>query len=86
MKKRGYLYIPKKEKVSRVKATKKPADESNRIVASPELDKLPDKGPSEFQEGQSVELIISDRPNWVIRRLSTTPARACFIKMRCFRP
>lgn len=61
MKKRGYLYIPKKEKVSRVKATKKLDDKSNRIVDSPELDKLPDKGQVEFQEGQSVELIISDR-------------------------
>lgn len=61
MKKRGYLYIPKTEKAKSVRVTKKPADKSNRIVDSPELDKLPDKGQVEFQEGQSVELIISDR-------------------------
>lgn len=61
MKKRGYLYIPKKEKVSRVKATKKLDDESTRIVDSPKLDKLPDKGQAEFQEGQSVGLMICDR-------------------------
>ncbi len=61
MKKRGYLYIPKTEKAKSVRATKKPADESNRIAALPESDKLPDKGQAEFQEGQSVELMICDQ-------------------------
>mgnify|MGYP001584427426 CR=1 FL=1 len=60
MKRRGYLYIPKKEKAKSVRAIKKPADESSLIAASPESDKFPDKGQSEFQEGQSVELLICD--------------------------
>lgn len=60
MKKRGYLYIPKTEKAKSVRAIKKPADESSLIVASPESDNLPDKEQAEFQEGQSVELLICD--------------------------
>jgi predicted RNA-binding protein (virulence factor B family) len=61
MKKRGYLYIPKKEKVNRDKVIKKPGDESTIVIASPELDKPPAKGQAEFQEGQSVELLIGNQ-------------------------
>jgi predicted RNA-binding protein (virulence factor B family) len=53
--------MAKIEKTKRERAVKKLADKSNRIIASPELDKFPDKGQVEFQEGQSVELLISDR-------------------------
>jgi uncharacterized protein len=40
---------------------KKLADKRNRIVASPGLDKFHNEGHVEFQEGQSVELLICDR-------------------------
>lgn len=58
MKKKGYVHIPKIAKTKRV--TKKPADEGDSNVALPVSDKIPDKQPSEFQEGQSVELLIGD--------------------------
>jgi len=48
-------------KAKSVRVIKKLTDKSNRIAASPQLDKLPDKGRVEFQEGQSVELSICDR-------------------------
>ena len=53
--------MAKTEKTKRERAVKKRADKSNRIIASPELDKFPDKGQVEFQEGQSVELLISNQ-------------------------
>ncbi len=59
MKNRGYM--AKAEKVSRGRVVRKRSDRSDRIVACPESDKLPDKGPAEFQEGQSVELLICGR-------------------------
>jgi predicted RNA-binding protein (virulence factor B family) len=40
---------------------KKLPDKRKRIAASPKPDKVPDKGQVEFQEGQSVELLIGDR-------------------------
>lgn len=61
MKKRGYLYIPKTEKEKSVRDTKKPAKESDPVVDLPQLDEIPDTEPSEFHEGQSVELLIGDR-------------------------
>jgi predicted RNA-binding protein (virulence factor B family) len=53
--------MAKIEKTQRKRAVKKLTDKSNRIFASPEMDKFPDKGQVEFQEGQSVELLIRDR-------------------------
>ena len=48
------------EKVNRGQGVKKPAKESSHIAASPKLDEISDKGQAEFQEGQSVELLICD--------------------------
>ena len=48
------------EKVNRVRGVNKLAKESSHIVASPKSDEIPDKGQAEFQEGQSVELLICD--------------------------
>ncbi|MCL5024857.1 MAG: hypothetical protein M1497_16110 [Nitrospirae bacterium] len=59
MKDRGY--IAKTGKADRVRVTKKLDDKSSRNVASPKPDKFPDKKLVEFQEGQSVELLICDR-------------------------
>ncbi len=53
--------MAKTGRVNRVRVIKKISDKSNRAVASPKLVKLPDKGQVEFQEGQSVELLICDR-------------------------
>lgn len=58
MKNKGYW---KTRNVNRVRGIRKLADKSYRITSSPELDKLPDDGRVEFQEGQSVELVIYDR-------------------------
>jgi hypothetical protein len=44
-----------------VGSIKKIADKRSRIVAPPKLEKVPDKGHVEFEEGQSVELLICDR-------------------------
>jgi predicted RNA-binding protein (virulence factor B family) len=54
-------YIPKSGKADRARVIKKLAGQSTRIDASPKSDKFPDKGLPEFQEGQSVELLICDR-------------------------
>jgi predicted RNA-binding protein (virulence factor B family) len=59
MKNRGYM--AKTEKVSRGRAVRKRSAGSDRIVASPKFERLPDKGAAEFQEGQSVELLICGR-------------------------
>jgi hypothetical protein len=48
------------EKVNRVRGVKKLVKESSHIVASPKSEEIPDEGQAEFQEGQSVELLICD--------------------------
>ncbi len=48
---------------------KKIANKSNRVVAPPKLDKSSDKVQDEFQEGQSVELLICDRTDIGYRAL-----------------
>ena len=53
--------MAKTGEVNRVKVINKLSDKNNRNVASPKLDKSPDKGQVEFQEGQSVKLLICDR-------------------------
>jgi predicted RNA-binding protein (virulence factor B family) len=53
--------MAKTEKISRVRNSNKSSDKSTRVVASPKLDKFPDTGQVEFQDGQSVELLIGDR-------------------------
>jgi hypothetical protein len=55
------IYMAKTGKVDRVRIMNKFSDKSKRIVASPKLDKVSEKEQSEFQEGQSVELLIGDR-------------------------
>ena len=54
-------YMEKSGKVDRVKAAKKLSDKRNNAVASPKPEKFPDKGQAEFQEGQSVGLLICER-------------------------
>jgi predicted RNA-binding protein (virulence factor B family) len=61
MKKRGYIHMAKIVKAKRERTAKKLADKSDRTILSPKVDKLPDKGQVEFHEGQSVELLISNR-------------------------
>jgi hypothetical protein len=53
--------MAKTGKVGREKVTEKLADKSSRAAASPKVNTLSDKGPAEFQEGQSVDLLICDR-------------------------
>jgi uncharacterized protein len=48
------------EKDESVPDLKKLAKESSHIVASPKSGEIPDKRQSEFQEGQSVELLICE--------------------------
>jgi predicted RNA-binding protein (virulence factor B family) len=55
--------MAKTEEANRVKVINKLSDKSNRNVASPKLDKSPEKGQVKFQEGQGVELLICDRTN-----------------------
>src|SRR5512144_2586554 len=57
MKNKGYSNTVN---VNRVRGIRKLDDKSYRITSSPELDKLPNDGRVEFQEGQSVELVICD--------------------------
>jgi predicted RNA-binding protein (virulence factor B family) len=54
-------YMAKRERVDRKRSAKKLSDKVERIAAPPKSDRVPDEGPAEFQEGQSVELVISDR-------------------------
>lgn len=53
--------MEKSGKVDRVKAVKRLSDKRNRTVASPEQHKVIDKEQTEFEEGQSVELLICER-------------------------
>ena len=63
MKKKGYLYIPKKEKADRAGVRKKIDDRSDRKISPPEEDETADEDEdkAEFQEGRGVELIIGDQ-------------------------
>ncbi len=54
-------YMAKKGKVDREKVVRKPFDKGRRSVASAKPDGYSDEGPSELQEGQSVELLIGGR-------------------------
>jgi uncharacterized protein len=49
------------EKINREKVINKLPDKSSRSAATPKFDKSPDKEQVEFQEGQSVELLICDQ-------------------------
>ncbi len=53
--------MPVTGKADRVGFMKKRAHKGDRTAASPKPEKFPDKGQAEFQEGQSVELLICDR-------------------------
>jgi uncharacterized protein len=86
MKKKGYLYIPKKEKSDGEKIIKKPAKESGRILALPESDKIPDKEPSQFHEGQSVELLIGDRTDIGYNALINNSCEGLLYKNEVFQP
>jgi predicted RNA-binding protein (virulence factor B family) len=48
-------------KVNRVRIISKSSDKGKRVIVSPKPDKFHDKEQVEFQEGQSVELLIGDR-------------------------
>ena len=54
-------YMEKTGKVDRVRAVKKLSDKRNRTVDSPKPEMVIDNELAEFQEGQSVELLIGDR-------------------------
>ena len=76
--------MAKIEKTKRVKVTKKIADKSNRIVASPKLDKFPDKGQVGFQEGQSVELLICERTDIGYRAIINNSSEGLIYKNEVF--
>lgn len=86
MKKRGYLYIPKKEGVNREKAINKPAEEGTRIADSPRLSKKPDKEQSGFQEGQGVALLICDRTELGYKATINNTAEGLLYKNEVFQP
>jgi len=60
MKKKG-RYTEKTGRGTREGVVKKLSDKRNNAVASPKPEKFPDKGQAEFQEGQSVGLLICER-------------------------
>ena len=69
-----------------MRAIKKIADKSNPIVASPKLDKSPDKGQDEFQEGQSVELLICDRTDIGYRAIINNTREGLLYENEVFQP
>ncbi|RJQ20601.1 MAG: GntR family transcriptional regulator [Nitrospiraceae bacterium] len=61
-------------------------DRSRRIVASSKLDKFLDKQPVEFQEGQSVELLIYDRTDLGYKSIINNSRRGILYKNEVFQP
>ena len=60
------------------------SDKSRRIVASPKLDKVTDKEQIEFQEGQSVELLIGDRTDIGYRAVINNSCEGLLYKTEVF--
>ena len=60
------------------------SDKSRRIVASPKLDKVTDKEQIEFQEGQSVELLIGDRTDIGYRAIINNSGEGLLYKTEVF--
>jgi predicted RNA-binding protein (virulence factor B family) len=59
-------------------------DRSSRIVASSKLDKFLDKQPVQFQEGQSVELLICDRTELGYKAIINNSRRGVLYKNEVF--
>ena len=76
--------MAKTGKAKRVRVIRKLDDKSDRIVASPKLDKFPDKGQVEFQEGQSVELLICERTNIGYRAIINNSREGLLYKNEVF--
>ena len=76
--------MAKTGKVNRVRITDKFSDKSKRIVASPKVDKAPDKEQAEFQEGQSVELLIGDRTDIGYRAVINNSREGLLYKTEVF--
>ena len=76
--------MAKTGKVDRVRIMNKFSDKSKRIVASPKLDKVSDKEQSEFQEGQSVELLIGDRTDIGYRAVINNSREGLLYKTEVF--
>jgi len=77
--------VAKTEKDHRMKVIRKRADKSDhQSVASPKLDKLPDVGRSEFQEGQSVELLICERTDLGYKAIINNTSEGLLYKNEVF--
>ncbi len=78
--------MAKTGKLKRVRVIKKSDDKSNHVVAAPKLDKLPDKGQVEFQEGQSVELLICDRTDIGYKAIINNSREGLLYRNEVFQP
>jgi len=76
--------MAKTEKVDRVRIMNNVSDKNKRIVASPKVDKAPDKEQAEFQEGQSVELLIGDRTDIGYRAVINNSREGLLYKTEVF--
>jgi len=71
-------------KVDRVRFMNKLSDKGKRVVASPNVDKAADKEQAEFQEGQSVELLIGDKTDIGYRAIINNSREGLLYKTEVF--
>ncbi|MBI5639592.1 MAG: hypothetical protein HZA17_04115 [Nitrospirae bacterium] len=76
--------MARKVRAKRVRVRRNLADKGGSIVASPKLDRLPDEGQAEFQEGQSVELLICDQTDIGYRAIINSSGEGLLYKNEVF--